>query len=142
VKGILALTATLIFSALNYLAAMSETCTQGGDPFWPMFVISLPALALANWALAGVRSQGISKAALVFAVCLLVTPIFLVYAEMIIRVSFLGHHPCGNMYDQRGVSLLDRWLPFATVGSAVWIIVSALKTTGSTTQPGASGADS
>lgn len=134
-KESLSLIAILVFSAFNYIGVMSETCTQGGDPFWPIFAISLPVLILAIWALSGVRSQGIHKLVLTLMICLLVTPVISVYGEMIFRVSIFGHHPCGNGYDDLSFSILDRVLPIAAVGSVAWIIIMALKAPNKKRQP-------
>lgn len=134
-KELLSLIGIFAFSAFNYVGVISETCTQGGDPFWPIFAISLPVLMLSGWGLSGVTVRGIYKLVMVLAVFLFVAPVLLVFGEMIFSVSILGHHPCGSGYDELGFSVLDRVLPIAEVGSAVWIILLALRAPNKKLQP-------
>ena len=134
-KELLSLIGIFAFSAFNYVGVISETCTQGGDPFWPIFSVSLPVLMLSGWALSGVRVGGFHKLALILAICLFVTPVILVFGEMIYSVSILGHHPCGSEYEGLGFSIMDRVLPIAEVGSVAWIILLALRAPNNKLQP-------
>ena len=134
-KELLSLIGIFVFSAFNYVGVISETCTPGGDPFWPVFAVSLPVLMLSGWALSGVSVSGLHRLALTLAICLLATPVILVYGEMIFSVSILGHHPCRSEYDGFGFSILDRVLPIAEVGSVTWVILLALRAPNKKLQP-------